>query len=208
MEDILEIYQRPYDRSAPIICMDEKPVQLVKETRMPLPMKSGKPRRYDFEYERTGTTNIFIFTEPLSGWRKTKVRTRRTAIDWAHEIKGLVDNDYPDSQKIILVCDNLNTHKMASLYSAFEPEEARRLARKIEIHYTPKHGSWLNIAEIELSALTRQCLKTRIPDDAILKKETSAWSRLRNQMQKGVNWRFTTKEARIKLKKLYPQLES
>jgi hypothetical protein len=208
MEDILQVYQRPYDPSIPIVCMDEKPVQLTKETRIPLPMQPGKPERYDYEYERLGSTNIFLFTEPLSGWRKTTVSTNKTAEDWANEIQKLVDVDYPDCEKIILVCDNLSTHNLAHLYKFNTPQEARRIIDKIEIHYTPKHGSWLNVAEIELSALTRQCLKRRIHDEATLTNEVSSWSQSRNKAQKSVNWRFTTKDARIKLKTLYPQIET
>lgn len=208
MEDILHLYQQPYNASVPVVCMDEQPVQLVKETRMPLPMETGKPMRFDFEYERMGATNIFLFTEPLAGWRKAQVRTRKTAIDWAHEIKELVDVDYPACEKLIIICDNLNTHKPASLYEAFTPQEARRLLEKIEIHYTPKHGSWLNVAEIELSTLTRQCLNRRILDEATLRREICSWSRDRNQAQKSVDWRFTTSDARIKLKTLYPQINA
>lgn len=157
MEDVLEVYHLPYDPQRPVICMDEQPVQLVKETRTPLPAKPGQPESFDYEYERNGTANIFIFTEPLSGWRKTVVSTHRTAVDWATEIQRLLDEDYPHSDKILLVCDQLNTHKPASVYQACEPNTARRLVERLEIHHTPKHGSWLNIAENELSALTRQC---------------------------------------------------
>lgn len=200
----MELYCLPYNSNIPLICMDEQPVQIIKETREPIPVLPGKPVRYDYEYERNGTAVNFMFTEPLGGWRKVNVRERRTSVDWAQEIKELADVDYPTAEKIILVSDNLNTHKIASLYEAFEPTEARRLAKRIEFHYTPKHGSWLNIAEIELSILTKQCLERRIPDIKILRKETKTWARERNKKQKNVDWQFTTKDARIKLKRLYP----
>lgn len=205
MEDILEVYQCPYDPTVPLICMDEQPTQLIKETRNPLPMKPGQEQRYDYEYERNGTAAIFMFSEPLNGWRKVNVREHRTKKDWAHEIKELLDKDYPESKKVALVCDNLNTHKIASLYEAFEPSEALRLTKRLEIHYTPKHGSWLNVAEIELSVLTNQCLDRRIPDFETLCKETKAWEQERNSKHKSVDWQFTTDDARIKLKRLYPQ---
>jgi hypothetical protein len=207
MEDVLEIYHLPYDSSCPVICMDEQPVQLVKETRVPLPAKAGHPEAVDYEYERNGTANIFIFTEPLTGWRKVVVSERRTAIDWAKEIQQLLEHDYADSEKVILVCDQLNIHRVASLYEAFPPATARRLATRLDIHHTPKHGSWLNIAENELSALTRQCLDRRIPEREILEQETTAWYTERNQSQKSVDWQFTTADARIRLKRLYPQIE-
>ena len=190
-----------------MICMDEQPRQLLKETRLPLPTESGKPERYDYEYERNGTAAIFLSTEPLAGWRKVNVRQRRTSVDWAEEIRELLEQDYPQAKKIRLVCDNLNTHKIASLYAAFEPEQARSLARRLEIHYTPKHGSWLNIAEIELSVLTTQCLGRRIGEIEILSRESKAWERKRNADQKGVDWQFTTDDARIKLKHLYPEIK-
>jgi hypothetical protein len=207
MEDILELYCLPYNRQVPLVCMDEQPTQLIEEKRIPIPAESGKVVKYDFEYERNGTAVHFIFTEPLAGWRKVNIRRRRTSVDWAQEIKQLLDEDYPEAEKIILVCDNLNTHKIASLYEAFSPVEARRLATRLEIHHTPKHGSWLNIAEIELSALTRQCLERRIPDIDFLQKETKAWQRERNAQQKAVDWQFATEDARIKLKRLYPQIQ-
>ena len=207
MEDVLEIYHLPYDSSCPVLCMDEQPVQLVKETRVPLPAKVGHPEAVDYEYERNGTANIFIFTEPLTGWRKVVVSERRTAIDWAKEIQQLLEHDYADSEKVILVCDQLNIHRVASLYEAFPPATARRLATRLDIHHTPKHGSWLNIAENELSALTRQCLDRRIPEREILEQETTAWYTERNQSQKSVDWQFTTADARIRLKRLYPQIE-
>lgn len=207
MEDVLEVYHLPYDSTRPVICMDEQPVQLVKETRTPLPAKPGQPASNDYEYERNGTANIFMFTEPLSGWRKVVVSQRRTAIDWAYEIQRLLEQDYAHSDCVILVCDQLNIHRAASLYEAFAPATARRLVKRLDIHHTPKHGSWLNIAENELSALTRQCLDRRIPDRETLERETTAWYTQRNQFQKSVDWQFTTDDARIRLKRLYPQLE-
>ena len=208
MEDVLDLYHLPYDPATPLVCMDERPIQLVKETRLPIPAAPGRPSRYDYEYERNGTAVHFLFTEPLAGWRKANVRSRKTAVDWAWEIKELLDVDYPEAGKVILVCDNLNTHAKASLYEAFEAAEAHRLANRLEIHHTPKHGSWLNIAEIELSALGKQCLgtPTRIPDQDTLLRETKAWEQERNRAQVGVDWQFTTKDARIKLKHLYPQI--
>jgi hypothetical protein len=182
-------------------------VQLIQETRTPLPAKPGKPLRYDYEYERVGTANVFLFTEPLTGWRTIDISEHRTAVDWAYQIKHLLDDCYPDADKVILVYDNLNIHKLASLYEAFEPQEARRLAQRLEIHYTPKHGSWLNIAEIELSVLTKQCLARRIAAIDTLRQETKAWEHERNAKQTGVDWQFTTEEARIRLKRLYPQYQ-
>jgi hypothetical protein len=207
MEDILDLYCLPYDSERPLVCMDEQPLQLIKECKEPLPMVPGQPRKYDCTYERNGTAVNFMFTEPLGTWRKVNIRGRKTMIDWACEIKELLDVDYPHVKTVRLVCDNLNTHKIASLYEAFDPQEARRLTRRLEIHYTPKHGSWLNIAEIELSVLTRQCLNRRIPDLQILKQETKHWERERNAKQKSVDWQFKTNDARIKLKRLYPQFE-
>lgn len=207
MENVLEIYHLPYSPQRPVICMDEQPVQLVKETRLPLPAKPGQPKSVDYEYERNGTANIFLFTEPLAGWRKVVVTQRRTAVDWAIEIQRLLDHDYADNETVILVCDQLNIHKLASLYEAFPPATARRLVERLEIHHTPKHGSWLNIAENELSALTRQCLDRRVPDRETLDRETRAWYTQRNQLQKSVDWQFTTADARIRLKRLYPQIE-
>lgn len=208
MENILEIYHLPYDSKRPVICMDEQPVQLVKETRIPLPAKPGHPESVDYEYERNGTANIFLFTEPLAGWRKAVVSERRTAVDWAIEIQRLLDEDYADSETVILVCDQLNIHKLASLYEAFAPATARRLVERLAVHHTPKHGSWLNIAENELSALTRQSLDRRIPDRESLERETTAWYIERNQRQKSVDWQFTTADARIRLKRLYPHIEN
>lgn len=208
MEDVLDLYQQPHDPRRPLVCMDEQPVQLVKETRVPLPLEPGQPLRYDYEYERAGMTNNFLFIAPLLGWRKVNVRDTKTRLDWAHEVKELLDVDFPGADCVRLVCDNLNTHDMASLYEAFAPMEARRLARRLEIHYTPKHGSWLNIAESELSILTRQCLDRRIPDSAFLRREVTTWYGDRNERHKLVNWQFTTDAARIKLVRLYPQFQN
>jgi len=205
MEDILDVYERPYDARFPVVCMDEQPVQLIGETRIALPIELGQPERYDYEYRRNGTAVNFMFTEPLVSWRKVDIRETKTMIDWAQEIRTLLDVDYPDVEKVILICDNLNTHKIASLYEAFEPQEAKRLRDRLEIHYTPKHGSWLNIAEIELSLLTRQCLHRRIPEIETLQQQAQAWYEKRNVKQKSVDWQFTCEDARIKLKRLYPQ---
>jgi hypothetical protein len=207
MEDVLDVYCRPQDARFPVVNMDEQPVQLVADAREPLPMAPGRPERHDYEYERRGTTNVFLFVEALGGWRRMSERARKTSVDWAHEVRRLLNEDYPQAEKVVLVCDNLNTHKTASLYQAFEPEEARRLARRLEIHYTPKHGSWLNIAECELSVFTRQELSERVPDAATLARKAEAWSRERNDRQQGVHWRFTTEDARIKLTRLYPQVQ-
>ena len=205
MEDVLEVYSRPYDPARPVVCMDEKPYQLLDEVRDPIPAKPGKVEKIDSEYKRKGTCSIFIFTEPLAGWRYSMALERRTKVDWAKRVKWVLDNQYPDAEKIVFVMDNLNTHTISSLYEAFSPEEAFRLAQRIEIHYTPKHGSWLDIAEIELSALATQCLGTRrIPTIEALNKELSAWETKRNTDQKGVDWHFTNTDARIKLKRLYP----
>jgi len=208
MEDVLDVYQLPYDVDCPVICMDEKPYQLLNEVRQPIPMKPMKPLCEDSEYVRNRTCSIFIFTEPLVGWRHVAVREQRTRIDWALQIQELLEIHYPQAPKIKLVMDNLNTHSIASLYHAFEPATARRLAKRLEIHYTPKHGSWINIAEIELSVMTSQCLGRRIPSISQLMTELSAWEQNRNQSQKGVDWQFTNAEARIKLKRLYPQFKS
>ena len=207
MEDILEVYSRPYDEKYPVVCMDEKPVQLLAEARNGITSQSTGIRYQDNEYVRNGTCSIFLFTEPLAGWRSTEAKEQRTRIDWAESIKWLLDVQYPDAEQVILVCDNLNTHKIASLYEAFPPDEALRLAKRLEIHHTPKHGSWLDIAEIELSALGNQCLsKRRISNVKELNEELSAWNTERNTAQRGVNWQFTTADARIKLKHLYPIL--
>ena len=208
MEDVLDVYQMPYDPQVPLVCMDEQPVQLIKETRQPLPAAPGQPEKVDYEYERNGTANIFLFTEPLRVTRHVRVTEHRTAVDWATEIRDLLEVRYPEAMRVRLVCDNLNTHGMGSLYEAFPPEQARRLASRLEIHSTPKHGSWLNIAEIELSALTLQCLDRRMPDLETLIQETMQWEQRRNATQKGVDWQFSTQDARIKLKRLYPQMQS
>ena len=206
MEDILTLYKQDYDHDYPVVCMDESSKQHLIETRTALPMKPGKPERYDTEYKRNGTSNLFIFFEPLRGWRRIDITARRTAIDWALQIQRLVDEDYPKAKKIRLVMDNLNTHIGASLYKAFEPEEAHRLLDKLEFHYTPKHGSWLNMAEIEFSLLSRQCMRHRMEDRAYLRQEVTAWVKNRNSMESEMNWRFTTEDARIKLKYLYPTI--
>ncbi|MFN3762808.1 MAG: IS630 family transposase [Anaerolineae bacterium] len=208
MEDILDLYQRPYNPRVPIVCMDEQPVQLIRETRCPVPAQSGQPERVDYEYERNGTASLFLFTEPLAGWRRVAVRDRRTAVDWAEEVRQLLEEDCPEAERVILVCDQLNTHTIAALYQAFPPEQARALAQRLDIHYTPKHGSWLNIAEIELAALTKQCLDRRIPDQETLSREALAWYTNRNAAQKSVDWQFTTEDARVRLKHLYPQIQT
>ena len=207
MEDVLEVYHRPHDPKKPQVCFDEGSKQHIKETRTPLPAKPGALAKYDYEYERNGTSNLFIFFAPLEAWRHIKVTDRRTMIDFAHCMQDLVDVHFPEAEKIVLVMDNLNTHKFASLYEAFPPEEARRIIEKLEIHYTPKHGSWLNMAEIELSVLHRQCLQARIPDRSPLKEKVNAWENRRNTRQSTVHWRFTTEDARIKLYKLYPSID-
>jgi len=206
MEDTLEIYHRPRDPKRPMVCFDEGSKQQTKETRLPLPTQPGSVAKYDCEYERNGTSNLFIFFAPLESWRHLKVTDRRTMIDFAHCMRDLVDIHFPEAEKIIVVMDNLNTHKFASLYQAFEPAEARRIIEKLEIHYTPKHGSWLNMAEIELSVLHRQCLKARIPDRDTLIAKTTAWLQHRNRQQATVHWQFTTDDARIKLHRLYPTI--
>jgi len=206
-EEVLELYHLPYNPHIPLVCMDEQPVQLVQETRPPLPAAPGKPEKVDYEYERNGTANIFMFTEPLNGTRHVHVTEHRTAVDWANEIRDLLEVRYPEAAQVRLVCDNLNTHGIGSLYEAFPPEKARELSKRLEMHHTPKHGSWLNIAEIELSALTSPCLDRRIPDIETLRNETSAWEKRRNACHKGVDWQFTTRNARIKLKRLYPQIQ-
>ena len=207
MEDVLEVYTRPYDPKRPQVCMDEGSKQLLAEKREPLPVRPGRAKRVDYEYERKGTANLFLCCEPLTGWRSVRVTERRTRLDWARVIKDLVDVHYPDAEKIVLVLDNLNTHSPGSLYEAFPPSEAKRLADKLEIHYTPKHGSWLNIAELELSVLARQCLDRRIPDRESLEREVAAWEAERNTLGGRVDWRFTTDDARIKLKRLYPSID-
>jgi len=207
MEDVLDVYERPRDQSAPVMCMDEMPVQLLKETRVPIPAEPGRPRRVDYEYERNGTANIFMFAEPLAGWRQTLVTERRTAVDWAVAVRDLVDSRYADARVIVLVMDNLNTHTLGSLYEAFPPAEARRIAKRLEIHHPPKHGSWLNMAENELSALSRQCLARRIEAIEDLRSEVQAWEATRNTQQVQVQWRFTIDQARIKLRNVYPVIQ-
>ena len=208
MEDVLDVYELPYDPLRPVVCMDEKPYQLLGEARESWAMRPGDNRKVDSEYVRHGTCSIFAFVEPLGGKHHVSVREHRTAVDWAEEIKYLVDVLYPDVDKIILVMDNLNTHKPASLYKRFKPEEARRITKKLEIHYTPKHGSWLDIAEIELNVMTRQCLNRRIDNIEILRKELAAWEMERNKTKANVNWHFRTRDARVKLISLYPDLDS
>jgi hypothetical protein len=207
MEDILDVYQRTFTEDEILICMDETSKQHTKETRLPLAMRPGEPEIFDFEYERNGVSNLFMLFAPLIGWRHVKVTDRHTKIDWAYLIKELVDNHFPD-KKIVLVMDNLNTHKLGSLYEAFEPDEARRIAERLEIHYTPKHGSWLDMAEIEIGVLSRQCLDRRIPDQITLRAEINVWQEQRNINAVCVNWRFTTEDARIKLKSLYPSIQT
>ena len=208
MEDVLEIYERPLDSARPVICMDETSKQLVGETRSALPAAPGQPRREDYEYERHGVANLFLFCEPLTGWREVSVTERRTRIDWAIAMRELSDQHYPTAERIAVVLDNLNTHGPASFYEAFPPEEARRLAERFDFHYTPKHGSWLNIAEIEFSVLSRQCLDRRIGDAETLRSETRAWTQRRNAATKSIDWQFTTADARIKLKRLYPVIQT
>jgi hypothetical protein len=204
MEDVLAVYDRPYDPAVPVVCMDEQPVQLIKETRQPIPAAPGHPARVDYEYERNGTAAIFMFTEPKAGWRNVAVREQRTKIDWAYEVRDLLDGRYSGVSKITLVMDNLNTHTRGSLYEAFPPVEARRLAQRLEIHYTPKHGSWLNIAENELSTLTCQCLSRRIGTLQEMRTQVNAWKKQRNHTSSCVDWRFTIDRAREKMRRVYP----
>lgn len=208
MEDVLDVYQRPADPARPVVCLDETSRQVLADVRSPLPMEPGRPARHDPEYARGGVVNCFLVTDPLRGWRQVRVSARRTRLDWAACVKDLVDAHYPDAERIVLVMDQLNTHSPASLYEAFPPAEAKRLADKLEVHYTPKHGSWLNMAEIELSALQRQCLDRRLGDRATLEREVAAWAAARNAAAATVDWRFTTEDARIKLKRLYPALHA
>lgn len=207
MEDVLEVYQRPYDPKRPQVCLDEASKQLIGETRRGVPMAPGQPAREDYEYVRNGTANLFMLFEPLAGKRHVKVTERRTRKDWAWCVKELVDDWYPQAEKVVLVMDNLNTHGLPSLYEAFEPAQAKRLADKLEIHYTPKHGSWLDMAEIELGILNRQCLDRRIDNIEQMTHQVSAWETQRNAGTLKVNWRFTNADARVKLKKLYPSIE-
>lgn len=203
----LDIYKQPYDAKHPVICMDESSKQLIKEVRQALPMKPGDVEKFDAEYERNGTASIFMAFEPLQGLRFTKITEQRTRTDWAYYIREIVDNDcYRDAEKIIFVMDNLNTHHKSSLYETFEPAEAKRVADRFEIHYTPKHGSWLNMAEIELSHLSRQCLNQRLSEKVILEEEVKAWTESRNEKKVIANWQFTTADARVKLRKLYPTI--
>jgi len=206
MEDILEVYQRPYDPHRPLVCLDETSKQLIAETRVPIAAKPGQPGRHDYEYRRNGTANLFMMFAPLEGWRHVKVTDRHTALDYAQVLKELSDTHFPGSAKIVLVQDNLNTHKPASLYEAFTPAEARRLVERFEWHYTPKHGSWLDMAESELGVLSSQCLDRRIPDQQMLKEEVEAWEADRNRKHAKADWQFTTADARVKLKRLYPAL--
>ena len=207
MENVLDLYESPKDAVNPLVCVDETSKQHIKETRQPLPVIEGSPSRHDSEYVRNGVSNLFMIFAPLHGFRHVEVTDRRTSIDFAHICRDLVDVHFRNAEKIRLVCDNLNTHKLASLYKAFEADQARRIAEKIEFHYTPKHGSWLNMAEIELSVLSRQCLCRRIPDQQTLKQEIQVWQNQRNKQGATVNWQFTTDDARIKLKKLYPSTQ-
>ena len=206
MEDIIEVYHRPYDPQCPVVCMDESNKQLSIEVREPIPAAPGQVRREDSQWERNGVANLFMFVEPLAGRRFVSVTEKREAVDWAGQVKELLTVHYPDVPKVCLVMDNLNTHDPSSLYKAFPAAEARSLAERLEIHYTPKHGSWLNIAECELSALCRQCLDRRIPDIDSMRREVSSWAEDRNQKTKKVDWQFTTAGARIKLKRLYPNI--
>jgi hypothetical protein len=207
MEDVLEVYLRPPDPARPLVCMDEASKQLVKETRRPQPAQPGQPARYDAEYERAGVRNLFLAVAPLEGWRTVAVTEQRTRTDWAAFMRTLADTCFPTAERIVVLQDNLNTHGPASFYEAYPPAEARRLTERFEFHYTPKHGSWLNMAEIELSVLSRQCLDRRIPDAATLEAEVAAWVSRRNEARATIDWQFTTADARIKLKHLYPSVD-
>jgi DDE superfamily endonuclease len=208
MEEVLETYARPYDARRPVVCMDEQPIQLLKETRVPIPATREHPRRVDYEYERAGTASIFMFCEPLSGWRQVTVRERRTKSDWAGEVEELLRTRYASAQKVTLVCDNLNTHTKGAFYETFEPQEARAMVRRLEFCHTPKHGSWLNIAENELSSMTRQCVKDRrFATIKALRSQTRAWYRHSNAKQRAVDWQFKVGDARVKLKSVYPKLQ-
>jgi len=207
MEQVLEVYKRRYDPRHPVVCMDEQPKQLISELSRPIPVAPGQPARVDYEYVREGVCTVWMFVEPLAGWRSVRVSSTKTAMDWAHQVQALVDDPrYAKAERITLVCDNLNTHVLASLYQAFPPAQALRIARKLELVHTPKHGSWLNIAESELSVLTRQCLAGRIGTQQAAAREVHAWNEDRNTRQIGVDWQFTTADARIKLKYLYPKI--
>jgi hypothetical protein len=208
MEEVLETYAKPYDPAYPVLCMDEQPVQLLKETRVPIPATTAHGKRVDYEYERAGTANIFMFTEPLAGWREVAVRETKTKTDWAMEMARLLDGRYADCEHVILICDNLNTHTKGAFYEAFEPERARQLVRRLDFRHTPKHGSWLNIAENELSSLTRQCVAgRRFGDVETLRVETSAWANDVNNSQRGVDWQMKIDDARCKLKSVYPKIK-
>jgi hypothetical protein len=207
MEDVLEVYTRPYDPARPVVCFDEGGKQLIGDVRPPLPVRPGRPRRVDYEYTRNGTANVFMLFEPLKGWRHAAVTERRTNKDFAGMVRALIDVWYPAAERVVLVLDNLSTHTPAALYETFPPEEARRLVERLEIHYTPKHGSWMNMAELALSVLARQCLDRRIPDLDALRREVAAWELDRNAAMVRVDWQFTTADARIQLKRLYPVLE-
>ena len=206
MEDVLAVYTRPRDPNCPLVCVDETSKQLLAETRVPIPMKPGHPARFDYEYKRNGTANLFMMFAPLEGWRDVKVTDQRAAVDYAQMLKELSDTHFPQASKIVLVQDNLSTHKPASLYEAFPAKEARRLVERFEWHYTPKHGSWLDMAECELSVLSRQCLSRRIPDKECLTRQVAAWQLARNTNHATADWHFTTADARVKLKRLYPTL--
>ena len=209
MEVVLGTYAQPHDRRHPVLCMDEQPVQLLRETRVPIAATRGRPRRVDYEYERAGTASVFLFCEPLAGWREVAVRQRRTKIDWAWEVAGLLRGRYASAERVILVCDNLNTHTIGAFYEAFDPATARSLVRRLEFRHTPKHGSWLNIAENELSSMTRQCLHgRRFATIDELREETSSWHQHTNDKQRGVDWQFRIDDARIKLKSLYPKIKT
>ena len=207
MEDGLDVYHLPYDADAPVVCFDESSKQLVVEQRIPIPAKSGQPERYDYEYQRNGVRNLFMFFSPLASWRHVKVTRQRRHFEWAHCMKDLVDIHFPNAKKIRIIQDNLNTHNPAFLYAVFEPAEARRIIDKLDFHFTPKHGSWLDMAEIEFSVLSRQCLDRRIGDATSLIQEIAFWERNRNEAKVTVDWQFTTEDARIKLKKLYPSID-
>lgn len=208
MEDVLEVYHRPYDEKRPLVCLDEASKQLVGETVQPVPPEPGQPERFDYEYVRNGTANLFMASEPLLGWRHVEVTDRRTAKDFAEVLRWLVEDVHPEAERVVVVMDNLNTHTAASLYEAFPPEQARRIAERLEVHHTPKHGSWLNMAEIELSVLAGQCLDRRIGSKEELRREVEVWELDRNESQVGVNWQFTTAQARIKLRRLYPTIQT
>jgi hypothetical protein len=208
MENVLEVYHRPYDPKRPVVCMDEASKQLVKETRVPQPPRPGQSERFDYEYERSGTANVFMFCEPLAGRRRVAVTERRTKSDWAEQVRTLLDVQYVRAERVTLVLDNLNTHSLASLYEAFEPAEARRLIERLEVVYTPKHGSWLNMAEIELGVLSRQCMDGRVPDPRTLVASVDRWQKDRNASRATIDWQFTSADARIKLRRLYPKVQA